>query len=105
VVITFVVRVVQSGDPLRGLLAFLCTGRCYNVSNMKTIAITIEDDVLNRIDSLAGNRSEFIRKAVHDYLAHIETLEEEQRERKIFRQNRERLRREAIALIKEQAKP
>ena len=78
---------------------------CYNISNMKTIAITIEDDVLNRIDTLAGNRSEFIRKAVHDYLAHIETLDEEQRERKIFRQSRERLRREAIALIKEQAKP
>jgi len=78
---------------------------CYNVSNMKTIAITIEDDVLNRIDTLADNRSEFIRKAVHDYLAHIEKLDEEQRERKIFRQNRERLRQEAIALIKEQAKP
>jgi len=72
---------------------------------MKTIAITIDDDVLNRIDHVAGNRSEFIRKAVHDYLAQIERLEEEQRERKVFKQNRERLRREAIALVKEQAKP
>jgi metal-responsive CopG/Arc/MetJ family transcriptional regulator len=72
---------------------------------MKTIAITIDDDVLNRIDHVADNRSEFIRKAVHEYLAQIGRLEEEQRERKVFKQNRERLRREAIALVKEQAKP
>ena len=40
-------------------------------SNMKTIAITIEEDILQRIDKLAsqssgaaGNRSRFIREAL-----------------------------------------
>ena len=41
----------------------------YNNRNMKTIAITIEEDVLERLDRLgAGNRSKLIRDAVRDYL-------------------------------------
>jgi len=82
------------------------------VDNMKTIVITIEEDVLQRIDRAAAttqgtpmNRSQFIRQAVRDYLVRIERIAEEDRETDIFRRNRTRLRRQAVALIKEQAKP
>ena len=79
--------------------------------NMKTIAITIEEDTLRRIDALRGqkgqhgkNRSQFIRSAIKDHLARIEKHSEEEREREIFRRNRRKLHRQALALIKEQAK-
>ena len=79
---------------------------------MKTIAITIEEDDLKRIDKLASsgagqqiNRSQFIREAVRDYLARIEKAAEEEREREIFSRNRHRLHQQALALIREQAKP
>ena len=77
---------------------------------MKTIAITIDDDTLRRIDELtkssssAGNRSQFIREAVRERLRQIERVSEEKREKEIFRRNRQRLQRQALALIKEQAK-
>jgi metal-responsive CopG/Arc/MetJ family transcriptional regulator len=77
---------------------------------MKTIAITIDDDTLRRIDELtessssAENRSQFIREAVRERLGQIERLNEEKREKEIFRRNRQRLQRQALALIKEQAK-
>ena len=71
---------------------------------MKTIAITIGTDILSRIDHTATNRSEFIRTAVDDYLSRMERADQEERERQILKRNRERLRREAIALIREQAK-
>ena len=74
---------------------------------MKTIAISIDEDMLQRIDrlSVGGNRSQLIRKAVQDYLTHLERIAEEEREREIFKRNRRRLERQAIALVKEQAKP
>src|SRR5881409_1783418 len=78
---------------------------------MKTIAITMDEDDLNRIDKVTAstegvkNRSQFIRQAVRDYLARIEKAAEEEREREIFRRNRHRLHQQALALIKEQAKP
>ena len=79
---------------------------------MKTIAITIEEDILKRIDDVAAgrgqpavNRSKFIREAVKDHLARIERAGEEEREKEIFRRNRSRLHKQAVALIKEQGKP
>jgi metal-responsive CopG/Arc/MetJ family transcriptional regulator len=78
---------------------------------MKTIAITIDDDTLQRIDRfLAGNgttrlnRSQIIRQAVQEYLERLERLAEEEREREIFQRHRQRLARQAAALVKEQAK-
>lgn len=78
---------------------------------MKTIAITIDENVLQRIDSfVAGggrthrNRSQVIRQAVEEYLERLERLAEEEREREIFQRHRQRLARQAIALVKEQAK-
>ena len=78
---------------------------------MKTVAITIEEDTLRRIDEAAArtgrpstNRSQFIRDAIKDYLARIEKESEEEREREIFKRNRSKLHRQALALIKEQTK-
>lgn len=77
---------------------------------MKTIAVTIEEDMLKRIDhfasergSKAGRRSNFIRKAVQDYLSRLERLAEEERETEIFRRHRKLLHRQAVVLVKEQA--
>ena len=77
---------------------------------MKTIAITIEEDMLARIDRLAAseettaNRSRIIREAVREYLNRSERLAEEKREKEIFRKNRTKLARQAEALVKDQAK-
>lgn len=77
---------------------------------MKTIAITIEEDILERIDRLnakhtgSTSRSRVIRTAVKEYLQRVERLSEEQREREIFKRNKEKLSRQAAALVKDQAK-
>lgn len=83
-----------------------------SIGNMKTIAITIDERTLHRIDRLMAvegvswkSRSAVIRQAVQQFIAHQERIAEEEREREIFRRNRARLNREAAALIKEQAKP
>jgi len=79
---------------------------------MKTIAITIDDQTLGLVDqalkqsSVPGkNRSQVIRQAVQEYLANVQRKAELQKEREIFHRNRGLLKRQALALIKEQAKP
>ena len=79
---------------------------------MKTIAITIDEKTLERIDRLKAaantpfrSRSEVIRQAAQEFVSRLERLTEEDRERDIFRRNRQRLDRQARELIKEQAKP
>lgn len=79
---------------------------------MKTIAITIDENSLDRIDRLAaktgggaGNRSRVIRDAVQEYLSRIERAAEEERETEIIHQNRGQLHKQAVALVKEQARP
>ena len=78
---------------------------------MKTIAIAIEEDMLLRIDHLltehnaANNRSQIIRQAIREFVARLERLAEEEREREIFRRHRQQLARQATALVQEQAKP
>jgi metal-responsive CopG/Arc/MetJ family transcriptional regulator len=78
---------------------------------MKTIAVTIDDNLFQRIDRfVAGdgaacrNRSQIIRQAVQEYLERLECLAEEEREREIFQRHRQELARQAAALVKEQAK-
>ena len=78
---------------------------------MKTIAITIDEPTLKRVDRLASdthfpfrNRSDVIRKAVDQYVRRLEREAEEQREAEIFRRHRSKLKRQAVALIKEQAR-
>ena len=79
-------------------------------SVMKTIAFTIEEHLLERIDRLAArkttattNRSQILRLAVAEFLAERERLEEEEREREIFRRHRDKLAKQAAALVQEQA--
>jgi metal-responsive CopG/Arc/MetJ family transcriptional regulator len=74
---------------------------------MKTIAITIDDDTLERVDRLGGgrNRSRVIREAVREYVARLERLAGEEREATVIRRHRGRLARQARALVRAQAQP
>jgi metal-responsive CopG/Arc/MetJ family transcriptional regulator len=77
---------------------------------MKTIAITIDGDTLERVDRLGGrlgsrNRSRVIRRAVQEYVARLERLAEEEREAAVIRHNRGRLAQQARALVRAQARP
>jgi len=79
---------------------------------MKTIAISIDEDVLARVDRLAGpkaksarNRSRVIREAVREYVSRLERLADDEREAAVIRRHAGRLAREAAVLIREQAKP
>ena len=79
---------------------------------MKTIAISIENETLDRMDRLTAlndarfkNRSRMIQEAMKNYLTQIENLIEEEREREILRSRRSRLALQARALVREQSKP
>jgi len=79
---------------------------------MKTIAITIDEKTLKRIDRLKADvnapfrsRSDVIRQAAQEFVSRLERLTEEDREREILRKARKRLDRQSLELIKEQAKP
>jgi metal-responsive CopG/Arc/MetJ family transcriptional regulator len=87
---------------------------------MKTIAVSIDETTLAAIDRLAapgseqrkrgrpsrrvGNRSGVVRTALQEFVARREKVAREERERRILTANRERLAREAAALVSEQAK-
>ena len=78
---------------------------------MKTIAVTIDEPTLTRIDRLTASgtlpwksRSEVFRQAVQQFINRLERTAEEEREREIFHRHRARLTRQGAALIKEQAK-
>lgn len=82
------------------------------ISNMKTIAITIDEPTLKRVDRLMSNntlpwksRSEVFRQAVQHFITRLEHAAEEEREREVFSRNRARLNCQAAALVMEQAKP
>jgi metal-responsive CopG/Arc/MetJ family transcriptional regulator len=78
---------------------------------VKTIAITIEEETLERVDRAAArsgataNRSLVIRTAVREYLTRLERMAEEDRERDILKRHARRLARQAAALVEAQAKP
>ena len=79
---------------------------------MKTIAVTIDDETLVRLDRRAGrqggatgNRSKIVRSALREFLSRAERVIEEDRERQIFKRNRVSLRHQAAVLVKAQAKP
>lgn len=78
---------------------------------MKTIAISIDEHTLGLIDRVieegimpGKNRSQIIRRTVHEYLTNLQRGAELEREREIFHRNRRLLKQQAVALIKEQAK-
>lgn len=70
---------------------------------MKTIAITIDEAMLQRVDRMAANRSELIRAAVKEYLDRLERAAAEEHEAAVFRRHRTRLERDARAAVVEQA--
>ena len=89
---------------------------------MKTIAISIDEPILERIDRLAAqrgaesaakkgssstraNRSRIVRSALKEWVEREERREREERERAIFGKHRALLERQAKALIADQAKP
>lgn len=77
---------------------------------MKTIAITIDDETLERLERLeerpgGRNRSRVIRLAVREYVARLERLAEQEREAAVIRRHRGRLARQARALVRVQAQP
>ena len=79
---------------------------------MKTIAISIEEHLLDRIDRMVqvsadkgDSRSSVIRDAIREHLSRLDRLTEEEREKAIFQRHRRTLERQAKALVKEQAKP
>jgi metal-responsive CopG/Arc/MetJ family transcriptional regulator len=74
---------------------------------MKTIAISIDDDLLAELDRLSeadqsSNRSAVVRRAVADLVERERRLEAEAADRIIFARHRERLAREAAALVEDQ---
>jgi metal-responsive CopG/Arc/MetJ family transcriptional regulator len=82
------------------------------LSNVKTIAISIDEDVLARVDRLVGqggrggrNRSRLIREALREHVLRLERMTEETREATIVRRHRGSLARQARALVRAQAKP
>ena len=74
---------------------------------MKTIAVTIDDAILRRLERLTGsaNRSQLIRSAVQAYLERLERAASEEQEAAVFRRHRGRLARQAAAAVRAQAKP
>lgn len=80
--------------------------------NMKTIAITIDEETLGRVDRFAArtiggrsNRSRVIRQAVREYISRVEHLAADEQERAVVRRHASRLARQAAALVRAQAKP
>ena len=82
---------------------------------MKTIAISIDEASLAAVDRIArtagrrrggkreANRSEVIRRAVREFLAHQKRHKREASDRRVLAANRERIEREARSLVTEQA--
>jgi Arc/MetJ-type ribon-helix-helix transcriptional regulator len=77
---------------------------------MKTIAVTIDEATLKLLDELVlamprrRTRSALVRTALREFAERERRRVIEEREREIFRRNREQLARQARALIEEQAR-
>ncbi len=84
---------------------------------MKTIAISIDEPSLAAVDRLAQaagrrqggrrtpNRSEVIRQALREFLAHQRRRQREEQDRRALSAHRDTLERQAAALVAEQARP
>jgi predicted transcriptional regulator len=76
---------------------------------MKTVSTTVDEDILARLDKLAGgsqsgsrSRSSMIRDALRAHVARMERKIEHERETKVFRRHRKRLDKEVAALLRDQ---
>jgi predicted transcriptional regulator len=78
---------------------------------MKTIAISIDEVTLKRLDELTGplprrrNRSALVRVALREFVERARRQQVETREGEIFRKHRKRLARQTRALVARQARP
>ena len=91
---------------------------------MKTIAISIDEATLTGLDRLArsaerpgrstrgsgrreegGNRSRIVRQALKEFLQRRESLQRDEREKRIYAKHRRLVTRQAEALVGEQAEP
>ncbi|MXW00574.1 MAG: ribbon-helix-helix protein, CopG family [Holophagales bacterium] len=76
---------------------------------MRTIAVTIDEATLDRVDELTASsdryssRSALVRAALSGYVARERRRREEDRERRIIREHKEALADELTALVAEQA--
>jgi metal-responsive CopG/Arc/MetJ family transcriptional regulator len=95
-------------------LGLHCIGDRNMIIDMVTIAITIEEATLERLDRVlharpsgrrTPSRSGLIRTAVGEYLDRRDRAQAEERDAAAFSTHRRRLARQAEALIREQAKP
>jgi predicted transcriptional regulator len=81
------------------------------ISNMKTIAVTVDEATLKILDELAGHaprgrtRSALVRAALRDFADRERRCVIEEREREILRKHRTRLARDARGLVHAQARP
>jgi Arc/MetJ-type ribon-helix-helix transcriptional regulator len=77
---------------------------------MKTIAITIDEETLARIDELTASsdrfrsRSALVRDALAGYVARERRIVEEERERQVIRKHKQSLNEQLEALVDEQAR-
>jgi Arc/MetJ-type ribon-helix-helix transcriptional regulator len=83
-------------------------------SNMKTIAVSIDERTIELLDALVGtpgegsrrrSRSAVVRAAVREFAECESRCRIEARESDILKRNRKRLERQTRALIAEQARP
>ncbi|HEX9818221.1 MAG TPA: ribbon-helix-helix protein, CopG family [Methylomirabilota bacterium] len=81
------------------------------LTNMKTIAVTVDEATLRLLDELASaasgrrTRSALVRAALRQFAESERRRETEDREREIFRKHRKRLAQQARLLIRDQARP
>ena len=78
---------------------------------MKPMTITIDDETLRRLDGLATaspraqSRSALVRTAIREFIERESRRRLEEREREILHRHRQKLRRQARALVREQERP
>ena len=78
---------------------------------MKTIAVTIDEETLDRVDELASSsgqyssRSALVRAALAGYVMRERRLREEERDLRIIREHKEVFAEGLTARIAEQAEP
>ena len=108
-------RCNHSGSDAPPRLAAPKPRSCYRSSNMKTIAISVDEASLAALDRMAHvagrdkggkratNRSAVVRRALQEFISRQRRHEREEGDRRILAANRERIGRQAKALVAEQA--
>jgi metal-responsive CopG/Arc/MetJ family transcriptional regulator len=85
-------------------------GSIDTITNMKTIAVTIDEGTLKLLDELTNgasrrSRSAVVRTALREFADRERRRETEAKESAVFRKHRKRLARQARVLVAEQTRP